>query len=47
MARSVAISSQPSQTLVPCPPSPTRFIPSFQSPVPIKGIPSAPVRAMA
>ena len=35
----VAYSNQPSQTLSPVPPSPTRFIPSFQSPVPIKGRP--------
>ena len=34
---SVACRSQPSQTLSPLPRSPTRFMPSFQSPVPISG----------
>ena len=35
--------NHPSQTLSPRPPAPTRFIPSFQSPVPISGRPCAPV----
>lgn len=43
----VVISSQPSQTLVPAPPSPTRFIPLFQSPVPRSVMPLAPVSATA
>ena len=34
--------NQPSQTLSPLPPSPTRFMPSFQSPVPISGRPCSP-----
>ncbi|MCY1543066.1 hypothetical protein D9M68_788600 [compost metagenome] len=48
MTRSMAlINSQPSQTLSPLPPSPTRFMPSFQSPVPMSGKPWAPVSLMA
>ena len=39
----VRSSSQPSQTLSPLPPSPTRFMPSFQSPPPISGRPCSPV----
>ena len=40
---SVACRNQPSHTLSPCPPVPTRFMPSFQSPLPISGRPCAPV----
>jgi hypothetical protein len=43
----VVIGSQPSQTLVPAPTLPTRFIPLFQSPVPISVMPLAPVSATA
>jgi hypothetical protein len=42
----VRASSQPSQTLSPLPPAPTRFMPSFQSPPPISGSPCSPVSAM-
>ena len=42
-AARVAHRNQPSQTLSPLPPAPTRFMPSFQSPVPISGRPCAPV----
>ena len=42
-AVSAACRNQPSQTLSPLPASPTRFMPSFQSPVPISGRPCAPV----
>ena len=41
-AASVRYRNQPSQTLSPWPFSPTRFMPSFQSPVPISGSPWAP-----
>ena len=41
-AVSVACRNQPSQTLSPRPCSPTRFMPSFQSPVPISGRPCGP-----
>ena len=41
--RQEATRNQPSQTLSPCPRAPTRFMPSFQSPVPISGRPCAPV----
>ena len=43
-ALSAAWKNQPSHTLSPLPASPTRFMPSFQSPVPISGRPCAPVR---
>ena len=42
--------NQPSQTLSPRPSRPTRFIPSFQSPLPMRGRPCAPAvrpRSMA
>ena len=39
---STAIRKKASQTLSPRPPAPTRFMPSFQSPVPISGRPCAP-----
>ena len=42
-ARSVVIRNQASQTLSPRPSTPTRFMPSFQSPMPISGRPCAPV----
>lgn len=42
----VRISSQPSHTLSPCPSAPTRFMPSFQSPVPMSGSPCRPVSSM-
>ena len=41
--RRIETRNQPSQTLSPLPPAPTRFMPSFQSPVPISGRPCAPV----
>jgi cyclic beta-1,2-glucan synthetase len=41
-AVSVACRNQPSQTLSPLPCSPTRFMPSFQSPVPNNGNPCSP-----
>ena len=41
-AVSAACRNQPSQTLSPRPSSPTRFMPSFQSPVPISGRPWLP-----
>ena len=44
---SVFTRNQPSQTLSPLPSSPTRFMPSFQSPPRISGRPLAPVRLMA
>ncbi len=34
--------NQPFQTLSPCPWAPTLFMPSFQSPVPISGMPWGP-----
>src|SRR3546814_1110317 len=43
----VCSSDLPSQTLSPRPPSPTRFMPSFQSPVPISGRPRPPNRSSA
>ena len=42
--RRIETRNQPSQTLSPLPPAPTRFMPSFQSPVPMSGRPWAPVR---
>ena len=44
---SVFSRNQPSQTLSPLPSSPTRFMPSFQSPPRISGRPLAPVRLTA
>ena len=41
--RRIETRNQASQTLSPLPPPPTRFIPSFQSPVPMSGRPWAPV----
>ena len=41
-SQSVVCRNQPSQTLSPRPSWPTRFMPSFQSPVPISGRPCAP-----
>ena len=35
--------NQASQTLSPLPSTPTRFMPSFQSPMPMSGRPCAPV----
>ena len=42
-ARSVTMRNQASHTLSPRPSTPTRFMPSFQSPMPISGRPCAPV----
>ena len=44
-AVNVAHRNQPSQTLSPRPSMPTRFMPSFQSPLPINGRPCAPAVA--
>src|SRR3546814_3938389 len=44
---STSYRKNPSQTLSPRPPSPTRFMPSFQSPVPISGRPRPPNRSSA
>ena len=41
-SRSTSQRNKPSQTLSPRPPCPTRFMPSFQSPVPISGSPCGP-----
>ena len=43
-AFSTVTKNQPFQTLSPLPSAPTRFMPSFQSPVPIRGNPCGPSR---